>query len=120
MESDACPICWRGFGAAAIPVCLNCGHSCCFDCVLAIRQCPLCRHKIAANHPRKPNYSLLAFIEKAEARRSNTASQATQTDLLLPLPPPATTTRARQQQAPFLEGKAMTLAIKKTSIQLQI
>ena len=120
MDHEACPICWRPFAATAVPICLACGHSCCSDCLGSIRSCPLCRLKIAPSFPKKPNYSLLAIIDKAAAVALTSIShQTTQTDLISVPPPLASSSRARQPTASFLEGKAFTLAFKKSAIELK-
>ena len=122
MDLENCPICWRAFGAAVVPICLVCGHSCCSDCLASIRSCPLCRQKIASSFPRKPNYSLMAMIDRAAVdTRTTQAHQMTQTDLLLPqIQPLASSSRARQQPVSFLEGKAMTLGFKKNGFEIKI
>ena len=66
MDLETCPICWRAFSPTVVPICLVCGHSCCSDCLASIRSCSLCRHKIGPSFPRKPNYSLMAIIDKLE------------------------------------------------------
>ena len=119
MDLEDCPICYRTFAQAVIPICLACGHSCCNDCLGVIRSCPLCRHKIASSFPKKPNYSLLAMISRSS--RTTRTHQETQTDLNQPAQPSSTTSSRRQTpQAAFLEGKSMTLAFKKSAIELRI
>lgn len=112
-----CPICWRQFSSAVVPICLVCGHSCCQDCAAAIRKCSLCRHKINGNVQHKPNYSLLSLLDKVTSwTKPETQAQSTQTDLipLAPLVQP----KVRQQRPSLLEGKAMTVAIKRAGIEL--
>jgi hypothetical protein len=86
---------------------------------MEIRSCSLCRHKLSSNFQRKPNFSLLSMIEKM-ARREHVqmASQNTQTepDIIQRDPIAA---RQRQQKASLMEGKTMTVAIKRTGIELQ-
>ena len=112
-----CPICWRQFSAAVVPICLACGHSCCQDCAAAIRKCSLCRQKISNNASHKPNYSLLSLLDKlSNATRPETQAQSTQTDLMQQ--PPLIQLKVRQQRPSLLEGKAMTVAIKRAGIEL--
>ena len=119
MDHDNCPVCWRPFSATTVPICLACGHSTCGDCLVSLRSCPLCRHKIAPSFPKKPNYSLLAMIERATAA---IAHQTTQTDSVLSqITPtqPAVPARPRVQKPGLLEGKAIVMAIKRSSVELR-
>ena len=118
MELEDCPICWRNFSMEVIPICLQCGHSCCRDCSTGIRSCALCRHKITANFQRNPNYSLMAIIERTTRSAAQQRSeQGTQTDegLLAAEAPPG---RNRKTRPSMMDGKAMTVAIKRTGIEL--
>ena len=117
MDHETCPICWRPFSQETVPVCLGCGHSCCRDCSLAIRTCSLCRYKMPSSFQRRPNYSILSMIER-QARRETVerTSQTTQTDAgLMTITPQG---RGRQTKPSLLEGKAMTVAIKRNGIEL--
>lgn len=117
MESEACPICWREYSPQIIPICLGCGHSCCQDCSSEIRSCSLCRYRISANFQRKPNYAMVTILERLATRApTQRAEQGTQTEPGLPLQAPLG--RARQQRPSLLEGKAMTVAIKRSAIEL--
>lgn len=120
MDLETCPICWRAFSPTVVPICLVCGHSCCSDCLASIRSCSLCRHKIAPSFPRKPNYSLMAMIDKLSTTRLLHNSQTTQTDLLQVVTQRPASRRSTQPATPFLEGKAMTVAFKKSAIEFRI
>jgi uncharacterized UBP type Zn finger protein len=120
MESEACPICWRDFGAEAVPVCLSCGHSFCQDCSAHLRTCSLCRQRISNTFQRKPNFALLSAIEKASRRQEMPqTSQATQTepDIIQLITQPRS--RARQPAVSVLEGKSMLVQVRRTGIQLE-
>ena len=85
---------------------------------MEIRACSLCRFKIPNNYPRKPNYALVAMLEKNTRREAEErAHQATQTEpgLVGREQAPA---RSRVQRPSMLEGKAMTVAIKRSGIEL--
>lgn len=117
METEGCPICWREYSTEVVPVCLGCGHSCCQDCSAEIRSCSLCRFRISTNFPRRPNYAMVTMIERMASRqRIERSEQGTQTDstVLSELPKG----RARQTRPGLLEGKAMTVAIKRSAIEL--
>src|SRR5580704_17974702 len=119
MDQEACPICWRNFSLETRPICLPCGHSCCFECSQVIRSCSLCRQRISTNFQRKTNYALLSLLEKlqrtSEIQRLN---QETQTDIDMVQPIPQQNRRARQETLPILDGKTMTVQIKRSAIQL--
>lgn len=118
MDQEACPICWRAFSVEVKPICLPCGHSCCCDCSQAIRSCSLCRHCLDTNFQRKTNYAFLSLLEKlqrvADQQRSH---QETQTDNTIVQPQPPTR-RSRPETIPLMEGKTMTVQIKRSAIQL--
>jgi hypothetical protein len=118
MDQEACPICWRNFSLEVKPICLPCGHSCCFECSQVIRSCSLCRHRITTNFQRKTNYALLSLLEKlqrtSEIQRLNQETQ-TDIDMVQPLPP---NRRQRQETVPIMDGKTMTVQIKRSAIQL--
>ena len=117
MEPEACPICWREYSLQIVPVCLGCGHSCCQECAGEIRSCSLCRYRISSNFQRRPNYSMVTILERLASRPpAQRADQGTQTDM--GLPPQAPLGRPRQQRPSLLEGKAMTVAIKRSAIEL--
>ena len=119
MDQEACPICWRNFSLEVRPICLPCGHSCCFECSQVIRSCSLCRHRMSTNFQRKTNYALLSLLEKlqrtSEIQRLNQETQ-TDIDMVQPIPPP--NRRQRQETVPIMDGKTMTVQIKRSAIQL--
>ena len=118
MDLESCPICWRPFSAAVVPVCLSCGHSCCQDCLGSIRSCPLCRMKISVSFPKKPNYSLLTVLDKVSSiSKPEQASQQTQTDLdPIPASPAVPPPRTKSTKPSLLEDKEMLVTIKRTGI----
>jgi hypothetical protein len=119
MEGESCPICWRVFSLETIPVCLPCGHSCCRECSLAIRSCSLCRYRLTSNYQPKTNFSLVSMVEKVHKRETiDKTSQSTQTESeVFPIQP--VTSRSRQQKVSLLEGKSMTVQIKRSGIEFQ-
>ena len=117
MDLESCPICWRPFSAAVVPVCLSCGHSCCQDCLSSIRSCSLCRAKISGAFPKKPNYSLLTVLDKVSTlTKPEQATQQTQTESE-PVPAsPAVPARPKSAKPSLLEDKEMIMTIKRTGI----
>ena len=120
MDPEECPVCWRGFCPTVIPVCFNCGHSCCQDCSGAIRSCPLCRYRITANHPRNPNYALISLIEKVAATttRPQALDQSCQTDIVEGPALPIIKAIPARQRKNYMDGRSMTLAIKRGGIEV--
>ena len=120
MDQEACPICWRTFSLETRPICLPCGHSCCFECSQAIRSCSLCRCRLSTHFQRKTNYSLLSLLEKlqrtSDIQRLNQQTQ-TDIDMIQPQPRPQNR-RARQETVSMMDGKTMTVQIKRSAIQL--
>ena len=118
MDQEACPICWRNFSLETRPICLPCGHSCCFECSQAIRSCSLCRHRMSTNFQRKTNYALLSLLDKLQKTSDiQRLNQETQTDIDMVQPIPQIR-RARQDTVPIMDGKTMTVQIKRSAIQL--
>ena len=118
MDQESCPICWRNFSLEIKPICLPCGHSCCFECSQAIRSCSLCRHRMSTNFQRKTNYALLSLLEKLQRTSDiQRLNQETQTDIDMVQPRPQVR-RARQDTVPIMDGKTMTVQIKRSAIQL--
>jgi hypothetical protein len=94
MDVQGCPICWRAFTAELQPVCFPCGHSFCSECASLVKLCSMCRQRLPSSFQRRPNYALVALLERQQAEHAkDLRDQATQTDeeqqtmLLEALPP---------------------------------
>jgi hypothetical protein len=73
---------------------------------------------MSANFQKKTNYALLSLLEKlqrtSDIQRMN---QETQTDIGM-LEPRPQNRRTRQETVSMMDGKTMTVQIKKSAIQL--
>ena len=78
---ESCPVCWRDFSSTLKPFSLICGHSYCYECLILLKKCPLCRTRVVQSTSRPTNYALLSLIEKADnIRPADTRDQYIQTD----------------------------------------
>lgn len=111
-------MCWRNFSPAVVPQVLVCGHSFCPDCAGVVRSCPLCRHRVATNQPRRTNYALLSLLEKLE--RQKELAQAAQQTQAEPAEPRAADRPVTAAAPSFFAGRSMTVAVRKTGLHLAI
>src|SRR3990167_1453531 len=64
LEKEGCPVCWREYSSEVLPVSSSCGHSFCGDCSQGLRNCPLCRKRLAPPAQRPTNYPLLSLVNR--------------------------------------------------------
>lgn len=67
LEKEGCPVCWREYSQQTLPTSVSCGHTFCADCLGNLRNCPLCRKRIAPGAVRSTNYSLLSLVNRVNA-----------------------------------------------------
>lgn len=65
-RSEECPICYRSYSYALVPVSIICGHSFCTECCKNLLKCPICRTKISSRTPKVTNYSLLSLVNRLD------------------------------------------------------
>jgi len=99
-------------------VCLPCGHSCCVDCAALIRKCALCRHRLPQGFQSKPNFAFVSLLDRLNRPPAQQQSQQTQTEAALQRRPTLKTQPT--ETTAFLNGKTMTVQIKKNAIQLSL
>jgi hypothetical protein len=68
LQTEDCPVCWRGFSEDLHPFIINCGHSFCDECSSGLRTCPLCRARLPRDNPRTKNFSLISLLERIRSR----------------------------------------------------
>ena len=69
--------CWVCFEPFVEPITLQCGHTLCKDCTIAVLKktalCPFCRHPFAAPLP-PVNRAIVALVERLHAARAGAAA----------------------------------------------
>ena len=60
---EECPVCWRSYSSAVVPMTISCGHSFCQECSENLKRCALCRRSVKASS-RATNYSLVSKLEQ--------------------------------------------------------
>lgn len=77
--------CWVCFEPFVEPITLQCGHTLCKDCTIAVLKktalCPFCRHPFAAPLP-PVNRAIVALVERLHAARASAAPVAVSADSL--------------------------------------
>ena len=65
-----CKICYEKFDTEIHKpiVCMPCGHSFCFNCVIQLKYCSICRRPIKE---KSANFSLLDVLEQSESDRQS-------------------------------------------------
>ena len=63
-----CKICYEKFDTEIHKpiVCMPCGHSFCYNCVIQLKDCSICRRPIK---DKSPNFSLLEVLEEQSGPR---------------------------------------------------
>ena len=116
VAAEECPICWRTYSSALVPVTIVCGHTFCPECSTELRKCPLCRRRLQSGYTPVTNYSLLSLVNRLEeAGKKETKNQEVQTEYIAKVNAPQVVRRPVVEKSPGV--LAMDVILKLSRVQ---
>ena len=114
---EECPVCWRSYSSAVVPVTVSCGHSFCQECCENLKRCALCRRSVKASS-RATNYSLLSLVSRLEQDKKEMVDKQVETEGAVLSRPKQMVSKSTEKNHDSL--MAMKILLKLVNVQSQL